>query len=111
MKFNKELLKGNIETIALDILSKEPMYGYKLVKEVDKRSNGIFKFGEGTIYPVLYKLEKQGLLESSWHKEENSLHRKYYQLTAKGHKARMKRREEWTALAQGMRIVLEGGYE
>ena len=107
MRFNRELLKGNVETLVLDILSKESMYGYQLVKEINKRSKGIFRLREGTIYPVLYKLEKQGLLKSFWEKEEGSLHRKYYQLTDKGHKAHIKRNKEWAKLAQGMRLVLE----
>ena len=110
MRFNRELLKGNVETIVLDILSRESLYGYRLVKEINKRSDGILRFGEGTVYPVLYKLEKQGLLKSFWQKEEGSLHRKYYQLTDKGRKVYIKRKTEWAELAKGMQLVLGKNY-
>ncbi|MFQ7118695.1 MAG: PadR family transcriptional regulator [Intestinibacter sp.] len=49
---NKELIKGSTITLILNELSKEPMYGYKIIKEIEEKSNGVFIFKEGTLYPI-----------------------------------------------------------
>lgn len=62
LKLNKELIKGSTITLILNELSKEPMYGYKMIKEIEGKSNGVFIFKEGTLYPILHDLEKRNLL-------------------------------------------------
>ena len=77
LKLNKELIKGSTITLILNELSKEPMYGYKMIKEIEGKSNGVFIFKEGTLYPILHDLEKKKLIESYW-EVENGRRRKYY---------------------------------
>lgn len=56
LKLNKELIKGSTITLILNELSKEPMYGYKMIKEIEGKSNGVFIFKEGTLYPILHMI-------------------------------------------------------
>jgi len=62
MKFNREMLKGYLPVMVLAVLEKEPMHGYGLCANLKEASSGALKLGDGTIYPLLYRLEKQGLL-------------------------------------------------
>ena len=59
----QELLKGNTTTLLLALLELEPMYGYQIVKEMNRRSSGYFAFKEGTLYPALHRLEQDNLVE------------------------------------------------
>ena len=54
MPLNKEMLKGSTVVLVLSILEREPMYGYQMIKEIEKESEGIFSFKEGTLYPILH---------------------------------------------------------
>ncbi|TET86890.1 MAG: PadR family transcriptional regulator, partial [Dehalococcoidia bacterium] len=56
MEYRRELLKGNTETLLLSLLKNQSMYGYQIIKEIEKRSQGYFRFKEGTLYPALHRL-------------------------------------------------------
>ena len=60
------------------------MYGYQIVKELDSRSEGYFKFKEGTLYPALHRLERSGLITGKWQTLSNKRQRRYYYITTKG---------------------------
>ena len=60
MNYGRELLKGNTDSLLLWLINYQPMYGYQIIKELEKRSNGYFQFKEGTLYPALHRLEKAG---------------------------------------------------
>jgi len=64
--YRRELLKGSTETLILSLVSEVPMYGYQLVKEMEVRSSGYFHLKEGTLYPALHRLERDGLVEGTW---------------------------------------------
>ena len=66
MPVNKELLKGNAQTLVLKVLSQREMYGYQLTQELAKSSAGSFELKEGTLYPLLHSLETDGAVESFW---------------------------------------------
>ena len=104
-KLRKQTLDGNVETLLLSILESGPSYGYAIVKELNDRSEGILKLGEGTIYPVLHRLEEKKLLASKWSTAENSRKRKYYRLTPKGKKAFANNLQQWQMLTQIMHKV------
>lgn len=106
--FNKELLKGSTEILILSLLNQEPMYGYQMIKEAENKSEGVFQFKEGTLYPLLHSLEANGFLESYW-SEIRGRKRKYYRITAIGKKHMEKKLEEWKTFSSAVdRIVLEG---
>lgn len=104
--FNKELLKGSTEILILSLLNQEPMYGYQMIKEAENKSEGVFQFKEGTLYPLLHSLEANGFLESYW-SEIRGRKRKYYRITAIGKKHMEKKLEEWKTFSSAVdRIVL-----
>lgn len=109
MKINKELVKGSIVILILNMLEREPMYGYKLIKEIEQHSGGVFSFKEGTLYPILHSLEAEGLVESFWTEEERTRKRKYYRLVAKGHQYLKEKRTEWVTFRSAVDKILGEG--
>lgn len=105
-RLRKQTLDGNVETLLLAILRAGPSYGYAIVKELNDRAEGILQLGEGTIYPVLHRLEEKKLIAARWRLAENGRQRKYYRLTAKGHKALAVNRQQWQMLSAVMGKVL-----
>ena len=102
----QEMLKGNTETLLLALLELEPMYGYRIVKEVERRSSGYFALREGTLYPALHRLERAALVVSRWQDTPNSVRRRYYQITAKGRQALADRLREWQRFSRAMNSVM-----
>ncbi|OGO08816.1 MAG: DNA-binding protein, partial [Chloroflexi bacterium RBG_13_60_13] len=84
MDCRREMLKGNTETLLLSLLQEQPMYGYQIIKELEKRSRGYFRFREGTLYPALHRLESEGLIQGVWESHSSGKKRRYYSLTEKG---------------------------
>jgi len=82
MAQRRDWLKGDIESLLLYILADSSAYGYHVIKELERRSQGYFKFKEGTLYPVLHRLERAGLIQGRWQTLPSGRRRKYYRLTA-----------------------------
>lgn len=102
-----ELLKGCTETMVLKLLGERAMYGYELVQEVSERSAGAFSVGQGTVYPLLYALERKGLIRAEWREPTGrGRRRKYYRLTKRGTRTAADRIAEWKSFAAGMSRVL-----
>jgi PadR family transcriptional regulator PadR len=81
---DRELKRGTLEMILLRLLSDRPMYGYELISTLEKRGGELFQLKEGTLYPVLYRLENAGFIEPKWETLERGVPRKYYRLTETG---------------------------
>ena len=105
-RLSKQTLDGNVEALLLAILESGPSYGYAIVKELNERAEGILQLGEGTIYPVLHRMEDKKLITAKWRLAENGRQRKYYRLTPKGRKALAASREQWQILSVVMRKVV-----
>jgi DNA-binding PadR family transcriptional regulator len=103
--YRRELLKGSTKTLLLSLLVDEPMYGYQLVKEMEKRSSGYFRFKEGTLYPALHRLEADGLVEGRWDLSPNGQNRRYYHITDKGHPKLASMLEEWNLFTRAVNLV------
>lgn len=84
MKINKELMKGSTSILILTLLKSEDMYGYQITQELERRSDSTFEMKEGTLYPMLHALEKEGAVESYWYDTDEGRRRKYYKLTDTG---------------------------
>lgn len=97
MKINKELLKGSTTILVLGLLKQKPMYGYEMIKAIDEKSNGIFAFKEGTLYPILHGLENDNYVEAYWEESSEGRKRKYYRITKDGLKHFAEKEEEWAA--------------
>lgn len=107
MSFSKELLKGSIELIVLQALDDlGEAYGYQLLSTIDEASGGIFHFQESTLYPLLYRLEEKGFLDSEW-KKKGEKDRRYYHLTRQGKKILSSHAAEFTTFLKGMHKILK----
>jgi PadR family transcriptional regulator PadR len=101
-QLSKKTLDGNVETLILSELVKGPSYGYALVRALNETHSGLLKLGEGTIYPVLYRMEEKGLLDSEVREMPSGRQRKYYRPTKKGKAAMAENLRQWNALAKVM---------
>ncbi|WP_407271668.1 PadR family transcriptional regulator [Radiobacillus sp. PE A8.2] len=104
--FDRELVKGSTSLLVLQLLNDRDMYGYELVKEMDKRSNHNFQVKEGTLYPALHKLEKQEYIEFYWQQQEKGPARKYYRITDEGKKILGEKTSEWHRYVQVMNNLI-----
>lgn len=104
---SKELSKGNTGLLILSILEKEDMYGYQMVKELETRSNNVFSMKEGTLYPLLHLLEKQGFLRGYWKTPDNGRKRKYYALTDDGRAELKRQTNEWKMYSEAVNHVIQ----
>ena len=97
---SKELVAASTRPLLLSILRRGENYGYALVEEVKSISNGEIVWSEGMLYPVLHRLEAEGVIESVWKTSENGRERKYYRLAKVGKSALQAEQKQWTAVNQ-----------
>ena len=100
------LVKGGATTLILWILRATPTHGYDLIRTIRQRSDGIFAFSDGTIYPLLYRLRDQGLVRATREVSPEGRRRKVYHLTPEGEAELQKRLADWRLFAKGMRLAL-----
>jgi PadR family transcriptional regulator len=100
-----ETLKGHLDGLILATLAAGPTHGYAVIEQLKERSGGAFELAEGTVYPVLHRLEAEGLLASSW-SEVAGRKRRVYRLTRRGRSALAGRRREWRDFAGAVEAVL-----
>jgi PadR family transcriptional regulator PadR len=105
--FRRELMKGSTETLILSLLAEESMYGYQLVREVERRSSGYFRLKEGTLYPALHRIERDGLVRSTWVGMSNGHGRRYYAVTEAGHQRLEAMLREWDRFAAAVNLVAQ----
>jgi PadR family transcriptional regulator PadR len=103
----RELKRGSLELIVLHLLGPGEAYGYEIVSKLTAQTNGALEVTDGTLYPVLYRLERAGYVAVRWETPARGVPRKYYQLTARGREELERLRKEWTAFAQAMAALLE----
>ncbi len=106
--FNKELKRGTLEMILLHLISGKQMYGYELASTLEKKGGSLFRIKEGTLYPILYRLEKAGYIDSRWETLERGVPRKYYNITGPGRKYMQARLAEWSEFTAAIDRLLEG---
>lgn len=106
MEFNANLMKGTTAPIVLGLVAEREMYGYEIVKVVNERTGGRFRWKEGSLYPCLHRLEADGLLRSAWRRASNGRLRKYYRITRRGRTQLARSTEEWTEFATAVNAVL-----
>ncbi len=104
---NRETLKGHLDLLLLAVIAREPAHGYAVIQALRDRSGETFDLPEGTVYPALHRLERQGLLASGW-TEHDGRRRRVYRVTGAGAEVLAAGRVEWRAFANGMQAVLEG---
>ncbi len=103
----RELMKGSIDYLLLSLIGQQPMYGYQILKELEGRSQGYFKFKEGTLYPALHRLERAGLLLGRWQTLAAGRQRRYYHITEKGRAVLVEKRAQWQDFFAAMNLVIQ----
>jgi PadR family transcriptional regulator, regulatory protein PadR len=104
----RELKRGSLELIVLHLLEPDEAYGYEIVSKLTTRTNGALEVTDGTLYPVLYRLERNGFVTVRWETPERGVPRKYYRLTSTGRDELARLTSEWTAFAEAMTQLLRG---
>jgi len=103
----KQIKKGLIEIAVLSLLLEKDMYGYIIIQDINSYSNGVFILKEGTLYPVLYRLEDNNLIRSYWiNEDERSKPKKYYNITEKGKKMYLEMIQDYESINQGLNSIL-----
>lgn len=107
MNIDRELLRGSTNLLVLSVLEKENLYGYQMIKKLKMKSENVFEFQEGTLYPILHKLEEKGWITSYWD-EVAGKKRKYYAITEDGKKHLKSKKEEWQLFSTNVNKVIGG---
>ena len=107
LKIDKELMKGSTTLLILNLLDKETLYGYQLIKKLSEESENIFNLKEGTLYPILHGLEEKGFISSYWD-DTTGKKRKYYSITKQGKKQLKESKEEWKVFSGAVNKVIGG---
>lgn len=97
------------ELVVLHLLSREDMYGYQMIAELERKFDKSFSMKEGTLYPILRGLENAGAVESYTDQTEGGRKRKYYHLTEKGKKQLVEETQQWRAYEHAINAVLSMG--
>src|SRR5262245_60163282 len=104
-----ERLKGHLDMIVLAALSAGPAHGYAVIEEIKRKSAGAFDLPEGTIYPVLHRLEEAGLLACPWGTAETGRRRRVYTMTRRGERELASQRALWEQFSDAVGGMFKGG--
>lgn len=102
----RELKRGSLELVVLHLLAPGEAYGYEIVSSLTARTNGALEVTDGTLYPVLYRLERAGFVAVRWETPERGVPRKYYRLTDAGREELARLTHEWTTFVKAMTRLL-----
>jgi transcriptional regulator len=101
-----DLLQGTLDLLVLRSLLAGPNHGYAITTRIHQLSQEVLKVEEGSLYPALYRMEEQGLIESEWNTTENNRRARFYRLTRKGRLAAQAELESWLRLSKAITHVL-----
>jgi len=104
---NRELLQGTLDLLLLRALSLEPLHGYGALRRLAQITDGVFRFQAGSVFPALYRLERDGYLSSSWGETENRRRAKYYRLTRRGERRLAEEEASWRQASLAITRALE----
>ena len=108
----QQLKKGVLEMLVLKLISEQATYGYELLSRLKERSHGLFALKEGTLYPILYRLEDEGFIAAKWSQGEGrNAPKKIYEATESGVEENLRRQLVWTEFQQTVNEILAGGKE
>jgi len=105
MDIGKDLVAASATPLVLAILSDGESYGYAIIKRVDELSGGELQWTDGMLYPVLHRLERNGLVKARWGRSESGRRRKYYRLTEEGGEELAKQWRQWQVVNETLRAT------
>jgi len=103
MDIGKDLVAASATPLVLAILSEGESYGYAIIKRVDDLSGGELQWTDGMLYPVLHRLERNGLVKATWGRSESGRRRKYYRLTDQGSTELANQQRQWQVVNEALR--------
>src|SRR5688572_12143428 len=101
-----DALRGSLDLLVLKTLSLQPMHGWGISQRVQQVSDGVLAVNQGSLYPALQRLEKDGLITSAWGTTDTNRRARYYRITAAGRRALGAELESWRRFAAGLEAVL-----
>lgn len=104
---DREWKKGSAELLILSLLEQRARHGYEIGKLIEARSDGALRFHVTTLYPLLYRLENQGIVQGKWVEKAGQRRRRYYSLTAQGKKLLAAQRQSWRDFVAAIGRVME----
>lgn len=112
-KYERQMKKGVLDMLVLKLLASEAKYGYQIIQEIKEKSGEIFLLKDGTLYPILYRLEDDDLVTGHWSETDGKqTSRKYYEITEKGKRTLLEIENVWKNISNGVsRIMGEKYYE
>lgn len=110
MSSQREWLRSGSQMMLLSLIQEQDRYGSEIIMELSKRTDNTFDMKEGTLYPILHRLEKSGYLKSYEQKGGTGKNRKYYSITQKGKKQLVEDKETWDVFSESIRKVVAGGF-
>ena len=93
---DKEVKRGSTEMLILALLEARQRHGYEIAKLIEERSEGVLQFHPASLYPLLYRMEKRGLIKRTWIEKAGQRRRRYYKLMPEGKKALTEQRQTWS---------------
>lgn len=105
-KQRDELLQGTLDMLVLKALQLGPMHGWGITERLLQGSRNILRVGQGSLYPSLYRLERQGYVTSSWNTSENNRRARYYELTLAGRARLAEERQAWRRMSRAVDAIL-----
>jgi len=109
-RISGDILKGHLPMVVLATLAGRARHGYDIMRTLSERSDGVLELGQGTIYPLLYTLEEQGLIQS-YEEVVEGRRRRVYSLTSTGRRSLTEQREIWDTFQRAINRVLKTGLE
>ena len=107
MPDHADLLPGTLDLLILKAVSLGQLHGYAVLLRIQQISGGSLHIQQDTLYPALYRLEHQGLIEGTWGTSENNRRAKFYQLTAAGRRQLARETQGWQQYAQAVQWILQ----
>jgi PadR family transcriptional regulator PadR len=104
------LKKGTAELLILAQLETRPSHGYEIAQQIETRSEGAVSFHVASLYPILYRMERRGLIAGRWVEKAGQRRRRYYRLTAAGEKVLAEQRRNWSVFMQAVQAAAGLGY-
>jgi transcriptional regulator len=102
----RDSLRGSLDLLVLKTLSLGAMHGWGISQQIRETSKGVLEVNQGSLYPALQRLEKDGLIRSEWGRTDNNRRARYYELTSAGSRGLKQEVEEWRRFARGLDAVL-----
>ena len=110
MEFGKDLVAASATPLLLAILAEGDSYGYAIIRRVTELSGGHLQWTDGMLYPVLHRLERQGLVAAKWGKSESGRKRKYYRITKEGRAQLAFQQQQWKIVDSTLRGIWKKVY-